>query len=262
MFIPATRTGSLWARASSRARASRGLPKKPAILGITRADTDGHHRRHASSSADSPGPGTYRPGSSNALLAFSVGSLLSGALGYYFATSDATTNGTGITEFNTQYGSPEDFEKAIGELKRALADEDGVSTDEEDLERHGASAFVANHPGSYSSLVVLDYGTDVVRAVGSSPSVVVYPTSTEDVVKIVKIAVKYRVPVVPYSGASSLEGHYLAVSRVKPLFLSNVQVHNVGLTHVSCFAAVRRRHMCRYVADGQNLGNTWSVGGR
>ena len=31
-------------------------------------------------------------------------------------------------------------------------------------------------------------------------------------VKIVKIAVKYRMPVVPFSGGTSLEGHYLAVS--------------------------------------------------
>ncbi len=48
----------------------------------------------------------------------------------------------------------------------------------------------------------------------SLPSVVVYPTSTEDVVKLVKIAVKYRMPVVPFSGGTSLEGHYLPVSCV------------------------------------------------
>ena len=47
---------------------------------------------------------------------------------------------------------------------------------------------------------------------GSYPSVVVYPSSTEDVVKIVKTAVKYRMPVIPYSGATSLEGHFRAVS--------------------------------------------------
>ena len=47
---------------------------------------------------------------------------------------------------------------------------------------------------------------------GSYPSVVVYPKSTADVVKIVKTAVKYRMPVIPYSGATSLEGHFRAVS--------------------------------------------------
>ena len=51
-----------------------------------------------------------------------------------------------------------------------------------------------------------------IHSADSLPSVVVFPTSTEDVVKIVKIAVKYRMPVVPFSGGTSLEGHYLAVS--------------------------------------------------
>ena len=49
-------------------------------------------------------------------------------------------------------------------------------------------------------------------APGSSPTVVVYPNSTEDVVKIVNISRKYRMPIVPYSGATSLEGQYRAVS--------------------------------------------------
>lgn len=40
---------------------------------------------------------------------------------------------------------------------------------------------------------------------------VVWPASTADVVKVVKIAVKYRMPVIPYSGATSLEGHFRAV---------------------------------------------------
>lgn len=42
---------------------------------------------------------------------------------------------------------------------------------------------------------------------GALHSVIVYPLSTEDVVKIVKIAVKYRMPIIPYSGGTSLEGH-------------------------------------------------------
>ena len=35
--------------------------------------------------------------------------------------------------------------------------------------------------------------------------------STLDVVNVVKIAHKYRVPIVPYSGATSLEGHFSGV---------------------------------------------------
>lgn len=65
---------------------------------------------------------------------------LSGALGYYLATSAGSADRAGA-EFNTQYGSPEDFRRAIEELKVALPDDDAVSTDEEDLERHGNSGF-------------------------------------------------------------------------------------------------------------------------
>ena len=42
-------------------------------------------------------------------------------------------------------------------------------------------------------------------------SVVVYPESTEDVVKIVKIATRFKIPITAYSGATSLEGHYRGV---------------------------------------------------
>jgi hypothetical protein len=41
----------------------------------------------------------------------------------------------------------------------------------------------------------------------------VRPSSTEDVVDIVNIARKYRVPIVAYSGATSLEGHFSGVRR-------------------------------------------------
>lgn len=47
---------------------------------------------------------------------------------------------------------------------------------------------------------------------GALHTVVVYPSSTEDVVKIVKIATKYRMPVTPFSGGTSLEGNYRGVS--------------------------------------------------
>jgi hypothetical protein len=49
-------------------------------------------------------------------------------------------------------------------------------------------------------------------SLASHHSVVVYPGSTEDVSKIVKIAGKYKMPVTPYSGGTSLEGNFRAVS--------------------------------------------------
>lgn len=55
---------------------------------------------------------------------------------------------------------------------------------------------------------------------GAVHTVVVYPRSTEDVVKIVKIATKYRMPVTPFSGGTSLEGNFRGVS-----FLSGALSH-------------------------------------
>ncbi|KAF8192120.1 FAD-linked oxidase-like protein [Pholiota molesta] len=95
-----------------------------------------------------------------------------------------------------QFGSSQDFESAIAELRIALdlnADVDAtekVSTDPDELHTHG---FSEN-----------DHFPEML------PSVVVYPASTEDVVKIVRIATTYKVPITVYSGATSLEGHYRA----------------------------------------------------
>jgi D-lactate dehydrogenase (cytochrome) len=51
----------------------------------------------------------------------------------------------------------------------------------------------------------------------SLPSVVVYPKSTEDVVQIVKVSSKYRMPITAYSGATSLEGQFRSVCQ--PFFI-------------------------------------------
>ncbi|KAI0078997.1 hypothetical protein K474DRAFT_1770589 [Panus rudis PR-1116 ss-1] len=85
-----------------------------------------------------------------------------------------------------KYASPGQLKKAISELQEALGDK--VTTDEDALRTYGSS------PNSYHP--------------ESPHSAVIHVESTEDVVKVVNIARKYRVPVVPYSGATSLEGHF------------------------------------------------------
>ncbi|OCH88443.1 hypothetical protein OBBRIDRAFT_86159 [Obba rivulosa] len=105
------------------------------------------------------------------------------------AAQDSVPTSTGL---NNKYGTPADFEKAISELRNTFGAQDAVSTDPGILHVHGHSEN-DYHPGSL-------------------PSVVVFPQSTEDVVKIVKIANKYKMPITPYSGATSLEGHFRAPS--------------------------------------------------
>ncbi|OJT12840.1 D-lactate dehydrogenase [cytochrome], mitochondrial [Trametes pubescens] len=152
------------------------------------------HRSYSSTPADPAPPSPKgKSSSSNAPLAFALGAALSGGLAYYLATPSrdpAAAQNRPRADLNTQYGSPADFKQAIAELRQVFADADAVTTDVEDLEEHG---FSENdyHPSSH-------------------PSVVVWPASTADVVKVVQIAVKYRMPVIPYSGATSLEGHFRA----------------------------------------------------
>ncbi|KAF7298036.1 FAD-binding protein [Mycena chlorophos] len=97
------------------------------------------------------------------------------------------------------YGTAKDFNHAIDDLRRVFSTrEDVVSTDPDDLAIHGLS-------------------TNTYHA-GVPHSVVVYPDSTEDVVQIVKIANKYRMPITPYSGATALEGQFIGVC---PIFYAH-----------------------------------------
>ncbi|KAL5501751.1 DLD1_2 [Sanghuangporus vaninii] len=86
-----------------------------------------------------------------------------------------------------KYGTALDFQAAVRILELTFPEDDKVSTDPEDIMHHGFSIY-NYHPGAVHSVIV-------------------YPESTEDVVKIVKIATRFKMPVIPYSGGTSLEGH-------------------------------------------------------
>lgn len=81
-------------------------------------------------------------------------------------------------------------QQAVAELRRTLGD-DAVSTDDEDLKAHGFSEW---------STINID----------QLPVAVAYPKSTAEVSEIAKVCHKYRMPMVPYSGGSSLEANFSA----------------------------------------------------
>lgn len=66
-----------------------------------------------------------------------------------------------------------------------------ISTDPEDLKAHGYSEWSSTN-------------------IDSLPVAVAYPKTTEDVSRIAQICNTYRVPVIPFSGGSSLEGNFSA----------------------------------------------------
>lgn len=89
------------------------------------------------------------------------------------------------------YASSDEVQRAIDELREALPGKNRVVTDADALRTYGFSEN-SYHP--------------------SAPhAVVVRPMSTEDVVRVVDIARRYRVPITAYSGATSLEGHFAGV---------------------------------------------------
>ncbi|KAL6712310.1 D-lactate ferricytochrome c oxidoreductase [Coniothyrium glycines] len=89
-----------------------------------------------------------------------------------------------------QYANKKEMEKAIDELRSSLG-EDAISTDDEDLHRHGYS--------EWSSINI-----------DQLPVAVAYPKSTEEVSEIAKTCYKRKIPMIPYSGGTSLEANFSA----------------------------------------------------
>ena len=106
--------------------------------------------------------------------------------------------GNGMAAASTQsasplkpkYGGPKEVQQAIKELQAALPSQ--VRTDPLTVEAYGSS------PHTYFP--------------GSPHAVYVAATSTDDVVKVVNISRRYKVPIIPFGVGNSLEGHFVGVS--------------------------------------------------
>lgn len=82
--------------------------------------------------------------------------------------------------------------QALREIRREVGgEEDIISIDPDDLHAHGYSEWSTSNPDGL-------------------PVAVAYPRSTQQVSTIAKICHKYHVPIIPYSGGSSLEGNFSA----------------------------------------------------
>ncbi|QGI87777.1 hypothetical protein CEK25_002733 [Fusarium fujikuroi] len=90
----------------------------------------------------------------------------------------------------SHYASRAEMELAVEEIRKALG-EDAVSIEDEILHSHGYS----------------DWSTINIERL---PVAVAFPKTTEEVAAIAKICHKRRVPMIPYSGGSSVEGHFSA----------------------------------------------------
>jgi D-lactate dehydrogenase (cytochrome) len=117
---------------------------------------------------------------------------------YYLGTlnptppSTASTLPLAATEPLQHDVAPSNLEASWADFV-AIVGQENVSTIPTDLERHAGS----------------DWSTHI-RKPSEKPFIVVYPRSTEDVSKIMKVCHQRKIPVTAYSGGTSLEGHYTA----------------------------------------------------
>ena len=129
-------------------------------------------------------------------ILFVSGILAGGSLVYYQLKnnpSETTFPNSSTTKLKDcdelKYG---DAKEAIFELKKQLG-ESKVTNTKFEIEHHSDSSWATDHarPDEY-------------------PLAIVYPESTEEVSKALKICHDLKVPVVPFTGGTSLEGHFIS----------------------------------------------------
>ena len=139
---------------------------------------------------------TTKTSGTRLLATLATASLVGGTIGFYAADA-LPSNMSRPAQKNyekPQYGGPKEVAAAKQELLQLFPSRDGkdsVTDDKHKLEFYGYS------PNSYHEEHL--------------HSLVVKVLSTDDVVKVVNVARKYRIPVIAFTGGTSLEGHYSGV---------------------------------------------------
>ncbi|KGO75269.1 FAD-binding, type 2 [Penicillium italicum] len=160
---------------------SRNVLARGARLNSSEAGKSESTKEGNSSSTNTPPSPFWTPAKALLVSAFAAG------LGYGVSSYTQTPV---QTSKKPQYGSATEFEKAINELRDKLG-EDAISTEAEELQQHGFS--------EWSSLNA-----------DRLPVAIAYPKTTQEVSEIAKVCNKYRMPMIPYSGGSSLEANFSA----------------------------------------------------
>ncbi|KAK9459923.1 uncharacterized protein V1516DRAFT_708154 [Lipomyces oligophaga] len=111
---------------------------------------------------------------------------------YILGTENSTISTKSLS--SPKYASPGEVVKALTEIKDAVGAEK-VTQKIDEIESHATNPACTHHPPEE----------------GQYPSAIVLPTSTDDVVAIMKIAHRYSIPVIPFSAGTSLEGHIYSV---------------------------------------------------
>ncbi|KAJ5757060.1 uncharacterized protein N7511_007242 [Penicillium nucicola] len=137
---------------------------------------------------------TQSPAGRSAALLFALVFFSTGA--YYLGSIKPAALPTSSTTSLSEIEAPK-HNISKSNLQAAWADfveilgTDNVSTADGDLASHAGSDWSSYSPKE-----------------GEKPFLILYPSSTEEVSKIMKVCHQRVIPVTPYSGGTSLEGHY------------------------------------------------------
>ncbi|KAG0687487.1 D-lactate ferricytochrome c oxidoreductase [Pichia californica] len=130
------------------------------------------------------------------LTSLIIGTSIGGSIVYYniiknppedLFPNSSTTKLSNINEI--KYGKTQD---AIDEIINKLGSSK-VKTSIDEIKHHSDSSWQTDHARD-----------------NEFPLAIIYPESTEDVSEIMKICHKLKVPVVPFTGGTSLEGHFIS----------------------------------------------------
>ncbi|EWY88267.1 D-lactate dehydrogenase (cytochrome) [Fusarium oxysporum NRRL 32931] len=179
MFTSRTSTRTLLGRCAQRTEFRRSLTASSGLRSRVAHDSGQRKPRN--------NPGWSRP----KVLAVAIGA---GAIGWGLASLNEI-KGTGNSIWGRSvaphYATLPEMEKAIKRIENEVGIEGFISTDPEDLLAHGYSEWSTVNPDTL-------------------PVAVAYPRTTEQVSVIARICHEHRVPIIPYSGGSSLEGNFSA----------------------------------------------------
>lgn len=110
-----------------------------------------------------------------------------------------------------KYAEDADFKTAIAQIT-AIVGESNITTDSNVIDAHSDTFYSTHHPP---------------KPTEQRPQIIIYPQSTEQVSEILKVAHKYRVPVVANSGLTSLEGQNMHTRGPNSISLSFAHLNNV-----------------------------------
>ncbi|KAK3693773.1 hypothetical protein B0T22DRAFT_368923 [Podospora appendiculata] len=183
-------------------RQAQALGRQPFTTSALRRALTGNIQNSGPGNSPGPGPGPG-PNKSSGTRTASTWSLST----LFAVAATASLAGWGVSELRhrglpgsmlldsmfptPKYASLHDMELALDEIRKQLGGDDIISTDPDDLHAHGYSEWSTTNPEGL-------------------PVAVAYPRSTEQVSTIARVCQKYRVPIIPYSGGSSLEGNFSA----------------------------------------------------